>query len=441
LLTPAAILLGFVAAFGVNVPYWDQWDFVPLIRKLFEGNLTPREIWEPYAEQRLVIPRIVMLLLATGTRYNVVAEMYLSWLLLGATCALVFSTYRRYGARGPLSLLAFLPVPWLLFSPRQWDSLLWGWQVQRYLAMFFFVLGAYLLDAARQPGSRFGLAIGSATAASLCFSSGLLSWPIGLIQIIVSRRFGSQGDTRPTRAMATIWTVAAAIVVGLYLKDYRQPEHHPGLADVIRQPANAFGYALVALGNPLAVEMEKAVAFGSFLGMCYLAGLVLLARSGLSGRLELSFPFALLLFGVLDMGLLVIGRSGMGVEQALESRYTVELSLALVGLHLLLVLGGPSLRSGQALRPNRVRVLLTGLVAGVTTVGLATVFQPGMAEGYATYLLRSEDAYYVSTYSQHGNAAFVRIGPEPELVKRQARWLAQSRLSLFAGQPNPARTR
>jgi hypothetical protein len=48
-----------------------------------------------------------------------------------------------------------------------------------YLVIFFSLFVVYLLDAARRPRLRFGLAIGSATAASLCFSSGPLSWPIG----------------------------------------------------------------------------------------------------------------------------------------------------------------------------------------------------------------------------------------------------------------------
>jgi hypothetical protein len=114
---------------------------------------------------------------------------------------------------------------------------------------------------------------------------------------------------------------------------------------VIRQPVNAFGYMLVALGNPLAVEMDNAIALGSFLGVCYVAGLVLLARCGLSGRPGSSLPVTLLLFGLLDVGLLVIGPSGMGVEQALESRYTAEISLGLIGLYLLFVAG--ALHSAQ----------------------------------------------------------------------------------------------
>jgi hypothetical protein len=79
---PAAIVLGYLLTFGVNVPFWDQWDFVPMLRRFYEGRLSFRELWEPYAEQRLLIPRVAMLLLARATGYDVVAEMLLSWVLL-----------------------------------------------------------------------------------------------------------------------------------------------------------------------------------------------------------------------------------------------------------------------------------------------------------------------------------------------------------------------
>jgi hypothetical protein len=424
LIAPALIQLGYLASFGVNVPYWDQWDFVPMLRKTLEGKLTLHDVWEPYAEQRLVFPRLAMLGLAMLTHYDVTAEMYLSWLLLGATCGIIYVLCRPLLPRSPLGLLLFLPVPWLLFSVRQWDSLLWGWQVQRYMALLFFVTMVWLLTRTRELGFMLVLAIVCAAASSLSLSSGLLSWPIGVLQLLLQgRSTGAKPGRRASIRLPLTFAVCGLAIVLLYLKDYHPPENHPGLSDVIRQPLNAFRYLLVGMANPLSVEKENAVAIGSFIGCCYLVALALAARAALTGRLASAVPISLLLFGLLDICLLVVGRSGLGVGQALESRYAAEISLGIIGLYFTFLadrLLQPSIRSG-----------LVGLVSGALIVGLGTGFQRGMAEGYDLYLKRSQAAATVRAYAQVDLEALRTIGPEPELVRRQARWLAQSGLGPF----------
>ena len=67
-----------------------------------------------------------MLLLGGVTGYDTVPFMYAVQLCILATTLAVFSVYRKSVGRTPLLYLLFLPVPFLLFSFRQHENMLWG---------------------------------------------------------------------------------------------------------------------------------------------------------------------------------------------------------------------------------------------------------------------------------------------------------------------------
>src|SRR5438128_1219761 len=90
LVLPALLPFNFVYRFGVNLPYWDQWELVPLLAKLHDGQLTLADLTAQHNEHRIFFPRLIMLGLATLTRYNTVAEMYFNAGLLVVLGAVLF---------------------------------------------------------------------------------------------------------------------------------------------------------------------------------------------------------------------------------------------------------------------------------------------------------------------------------------------------------------
>ncbi|HZS38481.1 MAG TPA: hypothetical protein VFF06_16715, partial [Polyangia bacterium] len=63
-LVPAIALAAFVWRFGVDVPYWDQWELVPLLKGAHDGTLRAADFFALHNEHRLVVPRLIMLGLA-----------------------------------------------------------------------------------------------------------------------------------------------------------------------------------------------------------------------------------------------------------------------------------------------------------------------------------------------------------------------------------------
>ena len=69
---PALVLLAYIRAFAVNIPFMDDWQFVPLLEKAKNGTLTFEELCAPHDEHRLLLPRIIIIasMFATGGDYR-----------------------------------------------------------------------------------------------------------------------------------------------------------------------------------------------------------------------------------------------------------------------------------------------------------------------------------------------------------------------------------
>src|SRR5436190_13554888 len=144
-LAPILAAFAFVAAYGVNIPYLDDWDTVRLIGQESRG-FSLSEIFAQYNEHRIIVPRLVQLGLAGIDNYDTRPEMYVVVLAsLGTLIVLALAARRTLGGVWPfaLSLLAYL-----VFSLRQRENFLWGFQVGFAFVELFGALALYLLLAA-----------------------------------------------------------------------------------------------------------------------------------------------------------------------------------------------------------------------------------------------------------------------------------------------------
>ncbi len=114
-----------------NVPYYDQWYFVPLLDSFHTGNVTFAALWEQHNEHRLVFPLLLMLAPASLTHWNVQAEIVFGVVLAIATflflCRAIDHTVirtkssKRDNRKRPYALYSLLSV--LPFSTLQGSHL------------------------------------------------------------------------------------------------------------------------------------------------------------------------------------------------------------------------------------------------------------------------------------------------------------------------------
>jgi hypothetical protein len=358
-----------------------------------------------------------MLAIESLSSFNVIPEMYLSWALLTATVTIIFCVYRRFNRICDLKVIAyFLPISLLMFSFRQEGSILWGFECQIYLAVFCIVAAIFLLEKATRSGRSLVLAILAGIIASYSFLLGLVVWPTGLVQIALS----IDGTVSRVRSFV-LWALSGVVVSALYVNGFRIPNS----TAMSHNPLRMAEYFLAYIGAPFTFQLAYFSA--SIAGvLAIIAGLVFF--QGLKGAVvrENGVWISLIFFAVLSAAVTAVGRSGLGVTEALSSGYTPISVLGVVGLYSFAL--SVSKRYNGLGRRFPVHALLTlMLLALVVSAGA------GWHIGQQTRTEREIGIGVLQNYQKEPDIAISRyLTPNVSIVREWAPYLQANRLSVFS---------
>jgi hypothetical protein len=315
-------LLILVVHRGVELPYWDEWEWTDLIYEAHTHTLTLARLWLPHNEHRIFIPNVIMLALDAAGGWSVVREQVVSLIVLVVTQTCVWLLIRRT-VRAPLRGACFFVCTVVLLGLAQYENLFMGFQMGWFISNAGLIVAVWALTRPRRTPGDVAIAMLAATVASLSLSQGVFVWLAGLIVLLVL----------PRRGWATIfaWLAAGAIVVGIARYGSGQVAlGHVGLTDV---PLLA-KYVLIYLGTPLAMSFGlKAATWG---GVALVAWTVILAvavrRGGPRLRVRLAPWIAIWAYVLVSAAVTASARAGFGVVQAGSSRYVTVSSLAWIAV-------------------------------------------------------------------------------------------------------------
>jgi hypothetical protein len=433
MVAPAIVALLFIRAYGTNVLFWDQWNFVPLIDKVYTGHLTLADLFAQWGDHRLFFPNLVMLPLAVLTHYNNVAEMYFSWFLMCVISYLLFRAYVRTFGSTKRAVVKFIPIVWLIFSLRQYENLLWGSQISFFMVVLFFLLAVYLLGTTRNLGWRFACSVISGVVCAFSLGNGLLIWPIGLMQILWARQLQTNELRRSYLKMALIWGLVGVSVYAMYFTGFNYLKYGANPLYFVHHPFSSLVFFLASIGSPLALTIYTAtgpetctpIAIGVVLLILYIyIGGFAIRRSA---KTHSSMPLflSLVLFTLLSAVMLVLGRAGWGVGQALLSKHTTITTLGIVGLYMAMM----SLR----IKYENAKPFLFGFLLSLVVLGTAVVYSHAIIEdGRTTRASRAEAAYYVSTFELQSDENLARLYPNAQIVRERAQILQKYKLNIFS---------
>jgi hypothetical protein len=228
--------LSYIARYGVNIAYWDDWHMVKLNEDLRAGTLHFSQVWAQHNAHRILVPNVVGLVLGTVFHFDVKLEMYVGAFLLALAVAFIVGGHRSLTSR---PLYQYSPLVALVFTPVQWQNTLWGFQVAWFLVLAAFAGAAYALCRFR---SRLGLAIAIAFAVTASFSSlqGLFTWPALALLLWSGRR---------SRAMKITWAAAgvASGIIYFYNFNFHQTggSAFPSLSAIPSRPRSFSSSRLV----------------------------------------------------------------------------------------------------------------------------------------------------------------------------------------------------
>jgi len=327
---------------------------VPLLDKTYHGELTLHDLWEQHNEHRILFPRIIMLLLARLTRWNIHYELAVNILLALGIFAVFVHQVKITGRK-----LAVARLPWaipaislIVFSISQYQNWLWGWQLQMFLNLLAVVGGIVLLAGEIFRWRKFATAALLGIVATYSFANGALIWPIGLAVL-----FLMTAGTRKRWTAPIGWILIGTLTMGTYFHHYQKPEEHPPLGLIFKMPFEYAAYVFKYIGGICAQGLVGDVsADGVFAFVFGLAGTVafgwagvtLLRRKITNVRTLLPY-FAMSLYSVGSALITGVGRLGFGSNQALFSRYcTMVVPLWVSLIVFLILLAGDGQNAGDA---------------------------------------------------------------------------------------------
>jgi len=432
---PFVLLATLVARYSVDLPCYDQWDFVPLLARWAHGQFPLSALWVHNAEHRLFFSRVILLWLARLTAWNTRVELALNLgvavLTFGVLAHLLQRCAREAGLTGASWALPVFSL--ILFGTAQIQNWLWGWQLAYFLCVLGVVTGISLLTSVRLTWWRYAGAVAAGVLASYSFASGLPYWPLGVVALV----------TRPAKHRrekllgVAVWTVVSALVVGAYFHGYQQPGWHARPSAALAHPARLLEFALLQSGFPINSHHPlRTILFGLAAASGALIALLRTYRRPVLSAL----PFGLLaLYALANAVLVGVGRIGFGMEQAISSRYVTFACLFWVGTAGLLALLLAAHRGGGA--AARVHVLVP-VAAGVALIGLAGAALRTSLEavpGYAVVYRERREARAALLAGRESPALDVLFPSRPQLWSRAAE-LRALRYSLFREEAASARS-
>jgi hypothetical protein len=341
---PLLHLVNEINLHQVDVPYADTWALYGRLAQYQAGEISLSKFLSlQHNEARPATWRLLMLLIYAGGRrafsYSIVANVIAAALTAAVLQWLLWKTSR--GAPLAVVVLGSILINFCLFSSTQWAN----WSSHSQLILF---LPNLLLALAWSINiSRFGPVTRTACvglccwASSFCFANGLLQWI--LVPPLLEKPFSKR-----QRFILGGHLISAAVCFLVYFWDWKRPS--PSSVMAPEGPFKVVRYLLIWIGSSYSSGSEPIAAFAGVLLLISLIaiGIALMPFAATkANRLNLAPWISFALYGLCSGALAGWGRSHIGVDQALRSRYTsisLWISLALIGLIVVYFQRRPAIR-------------------------------------------------------------------------------------------------
>jgi hypothetical protein len=428
-----AVVTGYLAYLGryaTSGVYWDEWNWVELMSKSYQGSLTLGDLWRQHNEHRIFFPNVIALLLGRATGFSEIGFIYLGAAFLIAAVLVLIVACRGDLLRHPL---AYLPAIFIFFSLAQYENTLWGFQFSWFLIVACIAGALTLLTAPRLGPWRFFAAVAVGIIASYSSLQGLTIWAAGLLALM-----------RPgiSLKMRIAWCGAGAVVTAFYVHDLR-----PGalgispiseLPDRARTAIDGFFVAVGSVVPDLTFVTRSGpdLSFTAFFGVIItIAGCVVVVSWIIHGRSDrlLTIAAALVVVGLLFDLMLTPGRLSLGAITGTVSRYTTFNLLLLGGAYLGAVRTFLCAFDSRSTRRIPIRGAFAGVMVGLVCIQVPVATGAGVLGGITTHTNHAEAANLTANYAIAPRSLVAMFGYPPSYAyfESQAAFLEAYGLNVF----------
>jgi len=427
------LCLYFVLAFGVNVPLWDEWELLVRFRDIYAGRMNWWELALSKHNEHLIgfaflVGSLQLLLSGFDTKLQLVSGVLIQALAFGILAAALWRSVPE--ERRP-AWLALSSLIW--FSLSQHKNLLWGFQTAWFLVTLLLAITLACLHWAKNLEGRSGagqwvaLAAASALLASFTSTQGVIVWLAAAVYLLVreSYQLGAFLRSRINR----MWMVAAALAGGAFVSVWLL-KGGGGAGGGGEFSLGSFAYIFVGIHGAFFgdVGVLGVAGFGSV--MLVFVALALIKAMAAQDKAGYALPVSLVVFGLVFVMLVAIGRAKFGTGAARDPHYTAYSLMTFFGaLTIFLrrdtaVAGRGLIGLGATLFPTMVVVATFASTYDAVLKGIDWRRNQGLS---AVTLLKFREAPDFALASLlFGDAG---------LVRRNAEFLESNRLGVF-GDPH-----
>jgi hypothetical protein len=426
----AAGYVFYVGRYSSDGVYWDDWNWVDMVRRAQDGTLGLQDLWAQHNEARMLFPNLIAIAIAEASGFNDVSFMYLGAALLLVTVLLLAIACRRELSSHPW---AYVPAVFVLLSLAQYENTLWGFQFAWFLVTGCIAAVLLLLTGPKVSVPRFAAAVALGVVGSFSLFQGLEIWLAGLVAL-----------TRPGNStkMRSAWFAAGAVTAVVYFAGLNLSlTGGPPLSQFPTHIPTALLGLLVAIGSvmpnvllvtPSGDDFTITIAFGALMTV---AGAAVLTSWWRDGRNDRTMTVAAALIGVgfvFDI-LLMPGRLSGGLINGTPSRYTTFNLLLLAGVYLGAVRSVLLAMENGRWRSTAVTGVLASVAAALVCIQIATGTVVGLARGKTTMAEHAEAANLTANYevAPPSLVAFFVYPPSFGYFQAEAEFLLASHMNVF----------
>lgn len=404
----------FVYKFGITIPFWDQWEFVPLLEKIHNNTFTLADLWSQHNEHRILFPKIIMLLLARWSNWNIFLELCTNIVLAFFTLLFLLFILHDTLKTVPAWLKIFASL--LVFSMAQYENWMWGWQIQMFLSVLGSVMAIWAANKWQGKSPGLTIAILSAILSSYSFSTGLAIWPALLVLFLMQKKWKMRH--------IIILVISCIGTILFYYHKYTPSTTNAPLSLYFHHPLIYIRYVLTYLGSSLSLSPST-----SFVTALIFLILLLLAIFNI-GRLDksklcdfASWP-ALIIYVLLAACVTGLGRAGIGWQQAASSRYTTISSLLPLSVGVLLYY---SAKLHSEIKPKKLfkNAIFTTVIVSAFLISYIGCYRSGVQilKNRSKYINAS--AFCLNNPQIADDYYLVRLYPDPDVVRSRIKILSE----------------
>jgi hypothetical protein len=366
-------VFSYIWFFGVNVLYLDEWAFATLFKEYQLHGLSIDQLLKPHNEHRILFPKLLYILTVKWSHMNSLFYIYINGFIICLVCYLLVVIAKKTYAFSYKNIPPILVIiPLFILNFRQWENLIWAFQIGFYLVLIAVILALFLLEKILDSSNKitsFFLFLGVIVCGVIAtFSSamGFLVWIAGAVQLGIA--------VFTKRNYSHLFYLLFFILIGVLSFKFYTAGLEAGMSEHItflRSHPIRFTHFFFALISLMSIKWLSILALP--LGILLFSTFIFSLYKCLANKrlYQNKFWISLAIFSLLFAVLTTLGRAPFTFEYTDRSRYTTFTALFVVATFMLSFDAYQYTRVSKLSRFYQIFfVLLMGLSIGLNGIGL-----------------------------------------------------------------------